>query len=114
MVSQSDKTDRGIYITLGVLVGAVAGMAAGLLTAPKSGKETRDELRLRAKQSKEIAKQQLAAARDTTAEKLHKVLDKSKDAADSAKQTADRITDQVATTARKAKTETNRLQSTNA
>jgi gas vesicle protein len=38
-VSKSEKTKRG-----GFLLGAIAGATAGLLLAPKSGKETRAQL----------------------------------------------------------------------
>jgi len=38
---------------LGAIIGAVTGFAAGLLTAPKSGKETREELKEAALKTKE-------------------------------------------------------------
>jgi len=37
---------------LGALFGAIAGLAAGVLTAPKSGKETRAELKVKAEELK--------------------------------------------------------------
>ena len=38
---------------IGALIGVAAGFVAGILTAPKSGKETRDELKTKATQKKE-------------------------------------------------------------
>lgn len=40
---------------LGAILGAVAGMVAGILTAPKSGKETRGDLKTKADELKEKA-----------------------------------------------------------
>ena len=39
----------------GTLLGAVIGLAAGILTAPKSGKETRADLKLKANDLKDNA-----------------------------------------------------------
>lgn len=39
---------------LGALFGAVAGVIAGVLTAPKSGKETRADLKAKADELKKI------------------------------------------------------------
>ena len=39
-------------IALGAVIGAVAGVIAGLLTAPKSGKETRADLKKMAEEIK--------------------------------------------------------------
>jgi len=35
-------------ITVGAIIGAIAGIAAGVLTAPKSGKETRSDIKEKA------------------------------------------------------------------
>lgn len=40
---------------LGAIIGAVAGVVAGVLTAPKSGKETRADLKNRANELKDEA-----------------------------------------------------------
>lgn len=42
---------KGKFV-LGALIGAVAGVVAGVLTAPKSGKETRADLKLKAEELK--------------------------------------------------------------
>ncbi|MFZ1361004.1 MAG: YtxH domain-containing protein [Candidatus Saccharimonadales bacterium] len=39
----------------GAIIGMVAGIVAGVLTAPKSGKETRDEIKARAQELKDKA-----------------------------------------------------------
>jgi gas vesicle protein len=39
-------------IAVGAIIGAVAGIIAGLLTAPKSGKETRADLKAKADELK--------------------------------------------------------------
>ena len=51
---------------LGLLLGAVAGVVGGILTAPKSGKETREDL---AKKSKEVGE----ALKHKTEETIEKV-----------------------------------------
>lgn len=43
-------------IAIGALVGAAAGIIAGMLTAPKSGKASRADLRYTAKQLRDEAK----------------------------------------------------------
>ncbi|MFZ2544957.1 MAG: YtxH domain-containing protein [Candidatus Saccharimonadales bacterium] len=37
---------------IGAIIGAVAGVVAGVLVAPKSGKETREDLKVRADELK--------------------------------------------------------------
>lgn len=44
--------NKGRFV-LGTIVGAVAGVVAGLLTAPKSGRETRADLKEKATELKE-------------------------------------------------------------
>lgn len=46
-------------IALGTIVAAAAGYVAGILTAPKSGKETREDLKNKAVETKEQAEKQL-------------------------------------------------------
>ena len=40
---------------IGALIGIAAGFVTGILTAPKSGKETRDEIKLKALEVKDDA-----------------------------------------------------------
>jgi len=59
---------KGKKFGLGILVGAVAGVVTGLLTAPKSGKETRQDIKKKAEEVKGSAERKLKEA--------HKELDK--------------------------------------
>ncbi|MBW3568557.1 YtxH domain-containing protein [Candidatus Parcubacteria bacterium] len=67
---QSESTDKAAYITLGLMMGAAAGVAAGLLTAPRSGKDTRARIRTQAMDTRDLA-----------TEKMNRSLQKSKDMA---------------------------------
>jgi gas vesicle protein len=53
---------KGKKFGLGVLVGAVAGVAAGILAAPKSGKETRKDIKNKAGEVKVSAERKLKEA----------------------------------------------------
>ena len=44
-----NKDNSGRSFVAGAILGALAGVAVGFLTAPKSGKETRDELEQKGK-----------------------------------------------------------------
>ena len=50
----------GKKLAIGAVIGAAIGVAAGILTAPKSGRETRDDIRRKANDAKDKA----AATRD--------------------------------------------------
>jgi gas vesicle protein len=62
---------RKSKFTLGAIVGAAVGVVAGLLTAPKSGKETRADLRKKADDVKAAASDKVSQAK-TEADKLKK------------------------------------------
>lgn len=53
---------KGKKFGLGVVIGAVAGVVAGLLTAPKSGKETRQDIKNKASEVKGVAERKLKDA----------------------------------------------------
>lgn len=53
---------KGKKFGLGILLGAVAGVVTGLLTAPKSGKETREDIKNKAKDVKGSAERKLKDA----------------------------------------------------
>lgn len=59
---------KGKKFGLGIIVGAVAGVLTGILTAPKSGKETRQDIKNKAGEIKGSAERKLKSA--------HKELDK--------------------------------------
>lgn len=50
---------------IGAAIGAVAGVAAGVLTAPKSGKETREDLKIKAAELKEETARRVESAKHT-------------------------------------------------
>lgn len=62
------KDDTTKKVAIGGAIAAVAGFLAGILTAPKSGKETRQDLRDTADKGKTEAEKEL--------QKLHAELDK--------------------------------------
>jgi gas vesicle protein len=57
MAKEEDHTKRNM--ALGALIAGAAGYVAGILTAPKSGKETRADIADKAGDVKESAEQQL-------------------------------------------------------
>lgn len=50
---------------IGTIIGAAAGVVAGVLTAPKSGEETRDELKIKARELREEAARRAQEARES-------------------------------------------------
>lgn len=53
---------KGKFV-LGALVGAAAGVVAGMLTAPKSGKETRADLKAKARDMRDQADETVEGAK---------------------------------------------------
>lgn len=51
MAKSKKKSGKGGVFVLGAALGAVAGAVAGILTAPKSGAETRKDLEKKGKKS---------------------------------------------------------------
>lgn len=69
---------------LGAIIGAVAGVVAGVLTAPKSGKETRADLKNKANELKDEAvdkADQVKAKADKTLKDTQSAVDGYKDRA---------------------------------
>ena len=97
-----DRTDKGAYLTFGVLLGAAVGMVAGLLTAPRSGNETREKLRSRANDMHDHAKDKFEEKREMAEDKIQHALDKSKHAASRAADNAKDVVDKTADRARRA------------
>lgn len=77
---------------IAVIGAAAAGFAAGILTAPKSGKETREDLKLKANEAKEKA-----------GEKAEKAKAAAKDGYEVFKSGAQKVGDSAAKTARDVK-----------
>ncbi len=68
------ENHSGRKFALGALIAGVAGYVTGLLTAPKSGKETRADIANKAGEIKEDAEEKLQTAHD----ELNDLLDKAK------------------------------------
>lgn len=79
---------------LGALIGAVAGVVAGILTAPKSGKETRADIKAKANEIKHEA-----------GKKAEEVKHKGEEAVEAGRQTVDDYRDRVTRAAKSAKEE---------
>lgn len=77
-MARDDNSSTGKKIALGALVAGVAGYVTGILTAPKSGKETREDIVDKAEDIKHGAEDQLQAAQDEVSDLLksakHKTL----------------------------------------
>jgi gas vesicle protein len=61
----------GKKLAVGAIIGAAVGVVAGILTAPKSGKETRDDLKTKAKAVKDKAE----TAKDEMVERAEGMVD---------------------------------------
>ena len=55
---------------IGLLIGAVVGLAVGLLYAPRSGKETREQIKEQATEFMDRAKGKATEIRQTIGEKI--------------------------------------------
>lgn len=66
-------------VGLGVIIGAAAGVVAGILTAPKSGKETRADIKAKAKDVKSKANAKATEAKAKATEVKEAVKDKAVD-----------------------------------
>lgn len=64
---------------LGAIIGAIAGVIAGVLTAPKSGKETRTDIKNKAAELKDEAAKRADEAKDKSAKVVSDVKDKAED-----------------------------------
>ncbi len=86
-------------LAIGTLLGAAAGYVAGILTAPKSGKETREDIKEAAVKTK--------AEAEKTLKKLHSelntLIEEGKEKAKEAKTTAQKDYQEVLAKAQKAK-----------
>ncbi|HJQ08758.1 MAG TPA: YtxH domain-containing protein [Candidatus Saccharimonadales bacterium] len=82
-------------ITLGFLAGIGAGAAAALLLAPRSGQETREQLKGRVQEARTKAQQKMHEQADRMKERLNKAADTAKDTIDQGQEAADKAADKV-------------------
>lgn len=68
-MAENDCCNGGMNFVKGLLLGSLLGIAGGILYAPKSGRETRDDLRKSTEELLENARQQYERAYETV-EKL--------------------------------------------
>lgn len=79
-MTTAEKTGNGSSMALGMIFGAMAGIGAGILMAPRSGAETRKQLKARAAQRKEAAMQKVKEKHNAAMDTVKNSIDKSKDA----------------------------------
>jgi len=69
----------------GTIFGAIIGLAAGILTAPKSGKETRADLKLKAEDMKNKATDVMDDVKDTATKTAEDMKNKATDVVEDVK-----------------------------
>jgi len=94
-----DSKDSMKKFALGAALAAAAGYVAGILTAPKSGKETRDDIKQGAKTAVAAAEKELKMLHT----ELSKLLDEARGRADDLKGTAKENLDKAMVNAKVAK-----------
>jgi len=80
---------------LGALFGAAAGLVTGILTAPKSGKETREDIKTKAKEVKVDVTKKVESAASEANEIAEDVKSKAQDFAEDAKTSASDLKDRT-------------------
>lgn len=59
------------FLPIAAVIGAVAGVVAGVLVAPKSGKETRADIKTKANELKDKAEAEVEKAKNAATDALH-------------------------------------------
>lgn len=95
---------------LGALLGAATGVVVGMLTAPKSGKETRADLKVRADDAKKRADKAMADAKVKGQQVYGDVREQADAHLNGAKSTVNDYADRVKRAAASAKAELDREQ----
>lgn len=68
-----DKTNQALSISSALLVGALIGAGVGILTAPRSGEETRTLLREKSGEVKDKAAEAMTETRDRAGRAFDKI-----------------------------------------
>lgn len=79
MSDKEGKSGAAGKIVLGTAIAAAAGYVAGILTAPKSGKETREDIKEKAVETYAAAEKQLKKLHTELGELLEQVSEKAKE-----------------------------------
>jgi len=95
----NDKTRK---FAIGALIAAIAGYLAGILTAPKSGRETRRDIKNTAKKGVDEAEKQLKQAHDELNKLMGEVKAKGAKLSGKAKPQLNNVLDAATTTRDKA------------
>lgn len=80
---------------LGAFFGAAAGLVAGLLTAPKSGKETRADLKEAALKTKDTVMTEAEKAKGVATQKTQEVKQKAEEVAADVKAKTEEVVEEV-------------------
>lgn len=80
---------------LGALFGALSGFVAGVLTAPKSGKETRDELKATAQKKREEVMAESGKVKTVATEKAQEVRTKAEEVVGDVKAKTEEVIEDV-------------------
>ena len=97
---ENERSCYGMCCVVSFLIGAMVGGGIALLTAPKSGKKTREQLKRMAREAKEKAEDYYDEMKDKAAEATEKVQDYYQEAirtvestVDAAKKTVQKVTE---------------------
>jgi gas vesicle protein len=89
------NNDKGLGFSVGLLVGGIIGVVAGILIAPKSGAETRAELVARNAAWRMRAEELAATLRERAAPTIDSVKERMAPAMDSVRERMAPVVDQV-------------------
>ncbi len=76
---QSSSSDTAKKIAIGAALSALLGYLAGILTAPKSGKETRGDIKNKAAETYSVAEKQLKSLHTELSDVIDEVSDRISD-----------------------------------
>ena len=89
---------------LGAIIGGAVGAAVGFLTAPKSGEETRADLKAKAEGVKKEALDRAENFTEEVNKRAHEAHERAEDAAGDLKEKADKLVSEAQATAEEVKT----------
>ncbi|HYH75203.1 MAG TPA: YtxH domain-containing protein [Candidatus Saccharimonadales bacterium] len=95
------KAETGSAATLAFLAGAAAGIAAGLLFAPRKGDETRAQLKDKAQQARMKAMDKMNEQKDAAKQQASEISDRAQDIVDESKDSVKEAQERVRKAAKK-------------